>query len=132
MLLAQLFGYEDFASALAVIMPITDQHFVEILAAGMVLAELLSLPYLLGMYISRLMRALSVIAGIGVCGFWLLATLTNAHASNSALLSTTVHIPGGIIAVLWAMVVTGLFLRVFVSDTRFRHARLEDNKTLGA
>lgn len=131
MLVAQLFGYEDFWSALSVIMPITDQHIVEIVAAALVMVELLSLPYLLGMYISRLMRVVSVLAGMGTCGFWLIMTLTNAHASNSALLSTTVDIPGGVLAVLWSTVLMGLFLRVFISDTRFRHDRIQDEKKLG-
>lgn len=120
-LLAQLYGFDDFASTLAIVLPINDQQLIKITAALIVIVELLSLPYLLGMYMSSLMRIISASCGLGVCGFWLITALTNAHASNSALLSATVAIPGGILAVVWAGILMTLFLKVVLTDTRFRH-----------
>ncbi len=121
MLVAQLFKYEDFASVLSVVLPIMSYQAVEILAALLVILELLALPYLLGMYLSPLMRGISALAGGVVSTFWLIAALTSAHASNSALLSTFVQMPGGIMAVLWACALLGLLLSVVIIDTRFRH-----------
>lgn len=121
MLVAQLFHYEDFASTLAVVLPTHNQQLTEITAAAIVLAELLALPYLSGMYLSTLMRFLSASLGATVSLFWLLIALTNAHATNSALLSTTIQLPGGLVAVVWALLLVGFYIVVAAADSRFRH-----------
>src|SRR4051812_47682117 len=89
MLVSQLFSYEDFPSTLDILLPINDQPLIHMTAALIVFAELLALPYLLGMYISRLMRVLSVMFAVCAAAFWLIVSLTNAHAANSGLFSTT-------------------------------------------
>lgn len=123
MLLAQLFGYEDFPTVLSALLPINDLALTTALGAGVVLAELLALPYLLGMYIGKLMRVFSaVLAGV-ISVFWLLLSLTNAHAINSGLFSTTLELPGGAVAGIWGMLLSGLYFLVVLADSRFRHEK---------
>ncbi len=116
MLLAQLFGYESFASILAILMPFNDQQLTDILAAKVVIAELLALPYLLGMPLSRLMRGFSLLLGTGVVLFWLFTSLTSAHAGNAALFSDTLLIPGGILAFLFSALLSTGFGYVVYRD----------------
>ena len=121
MLVSQLFGYEDFAVTLSTLSASSDYKFFAVLAASVVLLELMSLPYLLRMYLSPLMRIVSAAAGFFVAGFWIVSTLTNAHAENSGLLSTVITIPGGVMAALWTFILFGLICRVIYADSRFRH-----------
>jgi hypothetical protein len=122
MLVAQLFSYSNFDGTLADTLPINDLTMTTITAALIVLGELLSLPYLLGMYISPLMRVASALMGFLVAGFWLVLTLTNAHAANSGLFSTSFTLPGGIGAAGWSIVLFVAFIMVAFADSRFRHA----------
>ena len=71
MLVAQLFSYEDFAVTLSALMPYNDNSLLTITAAAVVIAELLALPYLLGMYISTLMRVMSATLAAAVGVFWM-------------------------------------------------------------
>ncbi len=121
MLLAQLYKYEDFASVLSIVLPVNNQQLSVILAGAIAFAELLAFPYLLGMYVSKLMRALSGLFATLAAVFWLLTTLTNAHASNSAILSTALSLPGGIVSLLWAVLLATTLTYVIVQDSRFRH-----------
>ena len=121
MLVSQLFGYEDFAVTLSTLSASNDYKFFSVLAAVIVLLELISLPYLLRMYLSPLMRIVSAAAGFFVTGFWIVSTLTNAHAENSGLLSTAITIPGGVVAAIWTFILFGLVCRVIYADSRLRH-----------
>ena len=121
MLLAQLYKYDDFASVLSIILPVNNQQTSTILAACIVFAELFSFPYLLGMYVSKLMRVVSAIFATSVISFWLISALTNAHASNSALLSTAVSLQGGVISLLWVVAMASSLVFVISEDSRFRH-----------
>lgn len=122
MLVAQLYGYEDFATELGVLLPFSDLVLLDLTAAGIVTLELFALPYLLGMYLSPLMRLFSGIAAAAVGLYWLFVAFTNAHASNSALFASTLEVAGGIIPALWSMLLVGLVLTVITQDSRFRHA----------
>lgn len=122
MLLTQLFGYEDFAIILSNLLATNDARLLSVTAGAIVLAELMGLPFLLKMYMSTLLRILSAAFGFSVAGFWLLVSLTNAHAANSDLFSTTVTLPGGLVAVLWAGILFACICRVIYADSRFRHA----------
>ena len=124
MLAAQLFAYEDFAVVLSAIMPESDTRLHTVMASCIVFAELFALPYLLGMYLSKLMRLVSALLGFFIAGFWLFASLTNAHAGNSGLFSATFDVPGGLIAATWSIVLFGLICKVLFADSRFRHAHL--------
>jgi len=118
MLLTQLYSYEDFASVLTTILPFSDQPLSVISAALLVIVELFSLPYLLEMKLSRLMRVISQLFGLVVALFWLFTSLTSAHAANSALFSTTFDLPGGVLAVLWSMVLAVLTMYITYSNSR--------------
>ena len=121
MLVAQLFGYEDFAATLSGVLPINDLPLVKVLGGVLVLAELLALPYLLSMYISPLMRICSALLAVVVGSFWLFVALTNAHASNIGFFSTALKLPGGIVAAVWALMLFGAVFAVILHDSRFRH-----------
>lgn len=122
MLVAQLFGYEDFAIILSGVLPTNDTRELAIASGMIVMIELVALPYLLRMYISTLMRVLSAVCAFMVSGFWLLTMLTNAHAANSGMFASTLELPGGILAALWAATLFGLICVVTFTDSRFRHA----------
>lgn len=120
MLLCQLFGYESFSSLLAVVMPFNDQLLTDLLTAWLVFGELLALPYLLAMPLSRLMRILSVICGALVALFWVFTQLTSAHAGNAALFSDTLPLPGGLLALLYSLLLAAGFGYVLAADIRSR------------
>ena len=103
MLVAQLYGYESFASTLLVVLPPTSVANMTLIAALIVLVELLALPYLLNMRLSYLMRILSAGCSISIALFWLMVALTNTHASNVAFFSDTVHFHGGVLAFVWSV-----------------------------
>jgi hypothetical protein len=121
MLLAQLYAYEDFASVLSTVVPTNDSRAHQALAAAIVVAELVALPYLLRMYLSELMRVCSAAAALMVCGFWLITVLTNAHAQNIGVFSDVFSLPGGLLAAAWCFVLTGTVIAVVSADSRFRH-----------
>ncbi|MES2875964.1 MAG: hypothetical protein V4678_00680 [Patescibacteria group bacterium] len=121
MLLAQLYGFEDFPATLGSVLPFNDQSLTAATAAGVIFLELLALPYLLGMYISKLMRIVSAAAAAVVSALWLMVCFTNSHALNSGLFSTTLEVPGGLLAALWSVVLFGLIAKVLAHDSRFRH-----------
>lgn len=118
MLLAQLFSFENFVSILALVLAYNDQQLVAISTALVTAAELFALPYLLGMKLSSLMRVLSAALGGAVVLFWLFTSLTNAHAENSALFGDTLALPGGIVAVLWSLVLIGAYVYVVIHERR--------------
>ena len=120
MLLTQLFGYEGFSSLLAVLLPFNDQPLTDLLTAKLVVVELLALPYLLAMPLSRLMRGLSLLCGAAAITFWLFTSLTSAHAGNAALFSDTVSISGGLLPFLWCLVLAIGFGYVVSADLRSR------------
>ena len=122
MIVAQLYGYELFPSTLANVVVIDNSALVSASAGVVVLMELFSLPYLLGMYISKLLRWIS--AGLAFISgfFWLFVTFTNAHAQNSGLFSDTFVVTGGIFAALWSTVLLFIVGWVIAADSNFRHA----------
>ena len=121
MLAGQLFGYEDFSMALSLVMTTNDAQLLGVIAAAIVIAELMALPFLLAMYISKLMRAMSAMLGFAVAGFWLLISLTNAHVENSAMFSSSLVLPGGIVAMIWALLLFVCVSRIILTDSRLAH-----------
>jgi hypothetical protein len=103
MLLLQLFKFEDFASVLAVVLSYNDQALLTVTAALVVVVELFALPYLIGMAVSPLLRIVSGICAAGTALFWLISALTSSHADNSGLFGAGVAMPGGVLAVLWSL-----------------------------
>lgn len=124
MLVGQLYSYEDFASILSVLTDSNDASFHALLAALLVIAELFSLPYLLGMYISPLMRGMSALLSFVVAGFWLITSLTSAHSQNAGYFSSSFEFPGGLAAAAIGLALFALVCKVIYDDTRFRHDTL--------
>lgn len=122
MLVCQLYGFEDFSTDLSVVLPTTNPALIDVAAGLIVFAELFALPYLLGMYVSRLMRIMSALLAAGIGFFWLFTAFTNAHAANSALFSSTLIVPGGIWPALWSCVLVCAVAFTIAADSRFRHA----------
>ena len=118
MLLSQLYGYEAFAALLFDIVPFHDSTQTIIFAAFIVTLELLALPYLLEMRLSKLMRFCSAVSGLLVGLFWLFMSLTSAHAANSALFSDTIEVPGGIIAAVWSLILVSCMISVLYLNSR--------------
>lgn len=121
MLLSQLYGYEDFDIVVGTVTSFETLSDVMVASAAIVLAELIALPFLLGMYLSPLMRFVSAVLALGVSGFWLMVSLTNAHTSNIGLFSSVYEVPGGILPLLWSGLLFGLVAWLAVSDSKFRH-----------
>jgi len=121
MLIAQLFGYEDFARLLSRLVG-TDMTTSTVFAGVVVLSELLALPYLLSMYVSRLFRCVSGLLAFVISGFWLFVALTNAHAANSGIFSVALELPGGLLAAIWSLLLFACVCYVLLADSRFRHA----------
>ena len=118
MLVAQLFTYESFASVLSVVLPFNDSVLVTIASAKVVVLELLALPFLLNMRLSRLMRFVSAACAIVISVFWFFIVLTNAHVSNSALFGDTLKLPGGAVAAIWAAILLGALIYVCMWSMR--------------
>jgi len=99
MAVAQLFTYEKFPDTIAGLWLPGGAAFAHLLAALIVIFEVLALPYLLFMRLSPLMRAVSMVAGWLVIGAWLAITvwenLTTNAVGNSGLLGETVSLPVG-------------------------------------
>ena len=118
MLLAQLYGFEDFSTVLTGVLRFDDRPLISAIAAGVVLLELLALPYLLSMYLSPLMRIVSAVAGAAVGLMWFFIAFTNAHASNVGLFSASPEVSGGIMAAVWSSLLAGLITWVLYVDAR--------------
>jgi hypothetical protein len=130
MLLAQLFEYEDFIVILGALLPVNDAASVKVIAALIIVTELLALPFLLNMYLSKLMRVLSAVMAMGVATFWLFTALTNAHANNSGMFSTTIELQGGLVAAMWALILFGTVAVLVRDETRSRNMPLEKKTKL--
>jgi hypothetical protein len=122
MLVAQLYAFEEFAPILMQIMKVSEAGTSFLAAAMLVIAELFTLPYLLGMYTSRLFRYVSAGLAFVVSGYWLFSAFTNSHAVNAGLFSSALAVPGGILAAVWTAIVFFLVITVIAADSRFRHA----------
>ena len=118
MLVCQLYGYENFASVLMVSLPVMDDAQIQIAAAAIVLVELVALPFLLGMYVSPLMRIVSMTCAVLTSLVWLFTALTSSHASNTGLLSDTLTVPGGLLAFVVSIVIFCSISYVLVQDIR--------------
>jgi hypothetical protein len=96
MVVGQLFTFEDFPAALAAFQ-LFGESLAVIYAGIIVVLEVLALPFLLGLSLSRAMRAVSMICGWLVIVFWLVVSIfgTIANVSNSGLLGATVTLPAG-------------------------------------
>jgi hypothetical protein len=97
--LMQLFAFESFPDVIASY----DISFVSdlspVVAALIVCLEVLALPFLLWMKVSRLMRVVSFISGWFVLLFWLKVgiwqSVTTVYISNAGLFGAKIVVPQG-------------------------------------
>lgn len=118
MLVAQLYHFDDFDSVLALSSPVMDNSELKILAGLIVIVELLALPYLLGMYLSKLMFVTSSVAAIIASMFWFMTALVSAHSSDTGMVGGVISVPGGLLAFT-----ASLLLIAMVGATLFYDAR---------
>ena len=99
MAVAQLFEYEDFVPLLQSFGLAGGESAAMVCAGVIVIAEVFALPFLLRMYVSPLMRVLSMVLGWLVAAIWtyILVVLTfsvNA-VTDTGMLGTAVTVPSG-------------------------------------
>jgi hypothetical protein len=95
---AQLFSFENFPEVIRHMwLPLGE--FAPVRAALLVTIEVLALPFLLSMSLSRAMRVFSMVAGWLAIGVWLMISLwvnlSGDIVTNSGLLGATVSLPVG-------------------------------------
>lgn len=104
---AQLYSYEDFPDVLASLWLPGGRPLATVLAALLVVSEVLAVPFLLSMRLSPAMRVMSMVAGWLAIVAWLKIAisinLTTNATTNSGILGATIPVSPG-----WWMV--GLFI----------------------
>ena len=108
MALAQLFSLDKF-QAFMLDLDLGGQRLAVMLSALLPVCEVFALPFLLRMYVSPLMRAMSLACGwfavVGWLYISLMATITRS-ASDAGFLGGAVSLPSG----WWSVVVAMLFV----------------------
>jgi hypothetical protein len=127
---AQLFSYEKFPSVLSGYWLLGDQVMVHLIAALLVSAEVLAIPFLLRMNVSPLMRGLSMVCGWAVAATWLLlsvwAVVSVNSLTNGGLLGGTVRIAPGAGQLLFSILLVALV--GYVSWGQLPHMRVTSKK----
>ena len=99
MAVSQLFYFEEFISLIGSFWLPVDRAGVYVIASSIVIAEVFALPFLLRMYLSPLMRLVSMTFGWIVPAIWLILCVwiqLQTHAlSNIGFLGEVVDIPPG-------------------------------------
>ena len=97
-LLTQLYTFDRFPGVISSALGLPVE-VASVICGVIVLAELLSLPFLLNIPLSTLMRVLSVLLGFVVLGFWAYVSLIMRNTfdplRNTGIAGDTVIIPGG-------------------------------------
>ena len=80
-LVAQLFSFEKVPMIFSEVIEV-NMLVAGVIASFIVVLELYSLPFLLGMALSKLMRVCSMVSGLAVLLFWLLVSIyTQLHST---------------------------------------------------
>lgn len=113
--LTQLFSFTNFATVIDQMgLPGVDEAAAHLLAALVVVAEVFSLPFLLGMRLSPAMRVVSMGFGWLVAAWWLYVllwqNLTASGQANCGLLGALVSLPSGWWAVCFMLGVAVLII----------------------
>lgn len=99
MLLLQLFTFEKIPVIFSVLL-VLDGGYASVIAGLIVIAELLSLPFLLGMSLSPLMRITSLVSGLFAVTFWygigLFTTFWGDSSLGTGIAGGKVILPGGV------------------------------------
>lgn len=109
MVVAQLFKFEEFVPLIASFGLGGGEPRAMVIASVLVIAEVFALPFLLRMYLSPLMRTVSMALGWAVAGLWLYLmvglSLTVNAVGDSGFLGTALTVSFG-----WWSVVLTIFL----------------------
>ena len=99
MTVAQLFTFEKFPDVIEQTWLTGDQSQARLIAALIVTCEVLALPFLLRLKLSKAMRVLSMILGWLTIAFWLVVVIyqniQGLPIGNSSILGATVALPVG-------------------------------------
>lgn len=85
MAVAQLFKYEEFPGIIDGIWEAGGSGAASVLAAAIVVCEVFSLPFLLNMRVTPLVRVVSLACGWFTAGVWFVIALWQAAASSTVL-----------------------------------------------
>lgn len=112
MAVGQLFSFEKFPNLMSGYWLLGDQVAVHLVAALIVTAEVFSLPFLLRMAVSPLMRILSLVAGWYAALTWLVlgiwVVVTTNSVQNSGVLGASVRLPAGVWQIVLGLLLVGL------------------------
>ena len=112
MVVAQLFKFEEMVPLVESFNLGGGEARATLIVSVLVAAEVFALPFLLRMYVSPLMRIMSMVLGWIVAAIWLylmIGVAMTVHAvSDSGFLGTAVTVPFGWWSVGFALVLTGL------------------------
>lgn len=107
MAVAQLFTFEDFPGLVTGFLLPTGDRLAPVVAALIVLGEVVSVPFLLGMSLSPLARWCGMVSGWLVVGAWFVISIwlnvTASAATTAGFLGVTVKLPIGWWAVCFSL-----------------------------
>lgn len=97
LVVGQLFTFEDFPAVLAAFNLPGGESWTVIYAASIATLEVLALPFLLGLRLSKAMRVVSMVCGWLAIAFWFVISIYGSVGSvaNSGLLGATITLPAG-------------------------------------
>lgn len=114
MVVGQLFSFEKFIPLLGDYWLPGGDGTATLLASLIVFFEVFSLPFLLRMPLSPLMRWFSLACGLLVAGIWVMlgivAVMSDSTMTNSGILGVKVAVPFGDVQLAWAIAMTALAL----------------------
>lgn len=124
----QLFAFESFPGVIESYGSPFTGGLAPVLAAAIVCLEILAIPYLLWMKLSRLMRAVSLASGCLALLYWLVIgiwqSITDVEITNAGLFGAKVVLPQG-----WWLVSYCVVLLVLMSYLTWSSRSLAHSKT---
>lgn len=111
MLVCQLFTFESFPALLSTLTGLGEPYAL-VLAAKIVVLELLAIPFLLEMKLSMLFRAVSAFSGVFVAYMWLLLSVLTPSVPESGVFGATLMLGGGVVPICWTVLLAGLLTYV--------------------
>lgn len=117
----QLFWYEEFIGRLALLLPAGVASFAPVVAAFIVIAEILAITYFLPLALSKLARTAAALLAVVAPIVWLVlltSTLAQQRAATTTYLGSAVD--GGLVwwSVLPMLVLLSAVVALIAHDTR--------------
>jgi hypothetical protein len=92
MAVGQLFAFEKFIPMLQEYEPLTGVGAATVVASLIVIAEVFTLPFLVRMRLSPLMRWVGLVLGVSVPAFWLVVSASGDLWAAGSMFGSYVHI----------------------------------------